>query len=244
MASETNYKPGNGEKSGLFNVSFNGKSCLDVGLLVKTRPNIPAPEPIYDPIVIPGRDGVLMPGDIRYDPLIIDVEFNFMTPAANLWADAYRRARKWLHGPGNLQMSDDEDFFYKVYMVSIIDSERTSKRIGEFTASFYCDPWQYYNAGAKEYAAEDAKINPGAVSHPIYHVIASGDFTLTVNGSKFSGNGETYIDTDLMLAYNSNKEVVNSQTIGDFDSLYLQEGTNNFSISGGELYITPRWRVY
>lgn len=229
----------------MYNISFNNISCLDVGLLVKTRPNIPAPEPIYEPYVIPGRDGILMPGEIRYDPVTIDVEFNFMAPEPYMWADAYRQARKWLHGPGILKFSDDENYYYKVYMVSIMDAERSSRRIGSFLASFYCDPWQYYNSGLEEYAPEDVKINPGAVSHPLYHVTASGAFTLTVNGFNFSGTGETFIDTDLMIAYDAQNNIVSSKTIGDFDALYLQEGTNNnITISGGAVSVVPRWRVY
>lgn len=225
----------------MYNIRFNDICCLDMGVLVKVRPNIPAPVPAYEPIIIPGRDGIIMPDDVRYEPITIEVEMNFMSPDPQSWSDAYRRAKKWLKGSGTLKLSDDEDFYYKVYIVSIDASERTSKRIGSFTASFLCDPYQYLNSGTQERA--DVSYNPYSVSLPVYHITAAGEFTLTVNGNTLTGTGETYVDTALQVAYNTNYELISTTTVGDFSELYLKEGENSISVSGGTLIIRPNWRT-
>lgn len=225
----------------MYHVIYNGKKSIEAGIFVKQRPSVPAPECEYEEIVIPGRDGVLLSSIKRYLPLPIPVEMNFMAPK-NAWGEAYRKAKKWLKDGGTLKMSDDYDVFYKVYYVRIEDSERTSRRIGSFTAVFVCDPYTYLASGAAMYEPEDCAYNSHEVAHPLYHV-EGGSFNLEVNGNHFYGSGETYIDTDKQIAYNAEKEIINSSTLGDYDGLYLQEGNNNISITGGTLKIQPNWRM-
>ena len=41
----------------MYDIQFNGRTGTTVGVIVQNRPNIPAPEKIYDAIKIPGKDG-------------------------------------------------------------------------------------------------------------------------------------------------------------------------------------------
>lgn len=226
----------------MYDIIYNNQSGFDLGMLAVTRPSIPAPEPRYEPYEIPGRDGILMPVDIPYNNIEIEINFNFMSPDPERWGECFRKAKHWIRGNGTLRFYDDADIFYRVVIASITSVERTSRRIGNFTAVFVCEPWTYRVQGQKEMNIEDVLYNPYDVSHPLYHVTASGAYTLTVNGTSFTGSKETFIDTDLMIAYNKNQKIVNTTTIGDFADLYLQEGENSISIEGGTLMVKPRWR--
>lgn len=226
----------------MYNVIFNNRRCLDMGVLVVRRPDIPAPITDVVEYAVPGRDGIIQSRIKRLEPLDFDIEFNFLTRNPNHFGDVFRRCKRWLSGSGKLTFSDDLEWFYQVYRVEIIDSERTSKRLGNFTASFRCDPYVYSQAGDRWQSIEDCLINNYNICQPLYHVTASGDWTLTVNGNAFSGSGETFIDTAEMVAYGADETIKNTTTIGDFEDFYLNEGENEISISGGTLMIKPRWR--
>lgn len=226
----------------MFDLTYKGKRASEVGMLVKVRPSIPAPELEYDPIEIPGRDGILMPTEKRYLPLEIEVEFNFMSETPNTWNDTFRKAKAWLSGQGELTFSDDADVFYKVYNVRIEDSERTSRRIGAFMARFICDPYTYLKSGAIERDPDECLYNAYEIAHPIYHMVDAGSWTLSVNYAEFSGTGETFIDTDLMVAYDEDGVVVNTTTLGDFADLYLYEGENDIQ-ADVDFYVQPNWRT-
>ena len=226
----------------MFDLTYKGKRASEVGMLVKIRPNIPAPELEYDPIEIPGRDGILMPAEKRYLPLEIEVEFNFISQTPNTWNESFRKAKAWLSGSGNLSFSDDADVFYKVYSVKIDDSERTSYRIGAFTAVFTCDPYTYLKSGLIERDPADCAYNAYEVAHPVYHMDTVGAWTLTVNGNAFSGTGETYIDTERMIAHDANGNLKSTTTLGDFADLYLIQGENTIS-ADVDFYIQPNWRT-
>ena len=124
----------------MFRVTFNGEDSLQYSIIPVRRPSIPAPEERVEEIEIPGRDGVLTISDGIYKQIVIPVEFNFMS-RPDEWAATYRGAKKWITGNGKLVFSDDAGCFYKVLYCKITDTERTSRKIGTFTAEFTCDPY-------------------------------------------------------------------------------------------------------
>ena len=225
----------------MYNMLWNGVSCLEKGVLVVRRPNIPAPQTDVIEYAIPGRDGIIQSKIKRLEPLDFEVELNFMTEPDN-FGEQFRRLKHWFSGSGTLAFSDDLDWFYKVYRVDITESERLSRKIGTCTATFRCDPYVYMAAGDRFLSIEDCIYNTYDVCHPLYHVTASGAWTLTVNGHEFTGTGAALIDTDSMTAYDNNGNVINTSTVGDFADFYLLEGTNTIGISGGTLEVKPRWR--
>lgn len=229
----------------MYNIMYNGESCNRYSIIPARRPSVPAPELRVTETEIPGMDGVLVETDNTYMPITIPVEFNFLVPP-NKWMDAYRKAKRWLTGSGTLILGDDQDYFYKVLYCNITDTERTSRRLGNFTAEFTCFPYAFLAAGQKQYDIAEVEYNPYMISHPTYIVTGSGQFTLTVNGNTMVGtaNPTLTIDTDRMVSYN--QEMVNQSNLmtGDYDGLYLLEGENSISITSGfTAKVIPNWRT-
>ena len=228
-----------------YSITYNDKNSWEMKIPVKWRPNIPAPELDQDLIEIPGRDGALVSTVKRYLPITLEVEMNFMEPEER-WGEAFRKAKNWIKGSGRLEQSDDPEYFFKVIRAQIKDSERTSKRIGGFTAEFVCDPYQYRKDGTRVFDIDSCLNNLYDVCHPIYIITGSGSATLTVNGKSMTITvaSKAYIDTDLMIAYNDQGESLNTSAVGSYEDLYLQEGANTIAISSGfTLQIIPNWRM-
>lgn len=225
----------------MFDLKFNGKTGKENLVLVVSRPFIPTSELICDEYVVPGMDGVVTSAVERYEMRDITVDLNFMVKDAEKFEDRYRMIKSWLKGGGELSFSDDVDWFYRVQRVTLSDFERESKRIGRFTAYFRSDPYMYLYHGQEEKDIATASYNPYETCKPIYHVSSLSDWSFTVNGFTFSGHGQTYIDTEKMIAYTPARQIVNSSTVGDFESLYLHTGQNTITTSY-TVTVIPRWR--
>lgn len=225
----------------MYNVIYRDISCLDMGVLVVKRPSVPAPLIRQDTYPIPGRDGVLVSEIKNYDPIEIPVEFNFMAEEDKIGTEM-RKLKDWISKPGDLWLSDDQDVFYKCFKAEATDIARTSKKIVTVTVLFTCDPYTYYNDGAEEHEIADCLYNPYDVCCPVYHITASGAFTLTVNGKTFSGTspGELFIDSFKMSTYNSGG-LKNTAVSGKYRDIYLQEGQNTISCTVA-MKIIPGWR--
>ena len=228
-----------------YEVEYKNEGSRMHGLLPVRRPSIPAPERRVTETEIEGRDGVLVEDGETWEPLVIPVEFNFMT-APERWGETYRDAKKWLlKDTGNLKFQDDPSCFYKVMFCRITESERTSRKIGRFTAEFTCDPYTYMISGLQEMDPSEMIFNYGEISKPIYKITGNGNCILTVNGKNMKATVEEnlIIDTDLMIAYRKDGEMKNTMIIGNYEDLYLQEGDNMVSITESfGLKIIPNWR--
>ena len=228
----------------MYDIFFNGTRATSLGILPVRRPSVPSPEPNYEEITIPGRDGSLIVSEGTYKPITVTVEFNFWKKP-DRWAYAFREAKRWIKGSGNLILGDDRDFFYKVLMAKISDTERTSLRIGTFSADFLCDPYMYAIEGQKKLNLEDVLINPYDLSKPTYMITGEGMCTLTVNGKTMTANvGQNLtINTDLMMAYRKDGTMNNTAVAGNYEDLYLLPGDNTITITSGfNLKVIPNWR--
>ncbi len=228
----------------MFYVLFRGVSCREHGLIVTDRPDISAPVKNVELIEIPGRTEKLTLDNKRYEEIRISVEFNFLTKVDE-WNEKFRRAKKWLSGSGELEFSDDTDYFYKVYYAEIGTCEREMKRIGRFKAEFVCEPFAYLKSGKREYDKSEVLYNLYHESHPIYKITGEGVCDLTVNGCKMRANiGQNLvIDTERMMAYRTDGTMNNTAVSGDYQDLYLKEGENRIEITSGfRLKVVPNWR--
>lgn len=224
----------------MFDILFKNRSAEDYGLFIKARPSVPAPEISRLEYVIPGRDGVLNSAFSRYEPIDISIDFNFMTSEDSTGV-SYRRAKAWLNGSGELIFSDDSEVFYKVYGVKISGVTRSSYKIVSFTATFRCDPYTYIKTGAVELTPTECQLNEYEVCHPLYHITGSGAWTLSVNGNVFTGTGETFVDSDRMIAYDSSNNLKNTSVFGDYSKLYLRNGLNSITCTN-PVKLKPFWR--
>lgn len=228
-----------------YSVLFNGERCEDYGIFPVERPNIPAPSKDREEIVIPGSSGILTMDNKRYEPINISVEFNFLAKA-NEWNDMFRRAKRWLSGSGELEFSDDAEYFYKVSYVNVDSCERDKKRIGRFAAEFICDPFTYLKNGKREYDSSEVLYNPYYEAHPVYKIAGEGVCILSVNGQEMKANvGQNLtIDTDRMLTFRNDGVMNNTAVSGDYQDMYLQKGSNKIEISPGfSLKVIPNWRT-
>lgn len=233
-----------GWKNARYSISFRGKRCEDCGIIPVTRPDIPAPARDMDLLKIPGKSGILKKDNMRYDPIEIPIEFNFRSNPDE-WNEVFRNARRWLSGSGELEFSDDPDYFYKVYYTEISDSERELKRIGRFTVNFTCDPFSYLKDGRREYDIAEVRRNPYAMAHPVYKIAGEGVCFLTVNDKSMRANvGQNLtIDTDRMIVFREDGTINNIAVSGDYEDLYLKEGDNQIGITSGfALKVIPNWR--
>jgi phage-related protein len=228
----------------MFSTEFKGEKDVDHHVLTVRRPSIPAAEERIEEIEIPGRNGGLTSSSGLYDNVVIPVEFNFMTAPSN-WNEVYRNVKKWLSGSGELKFSDDAGMFYKALFCRITDSERTSRRLGNLTAEFTCDPFCYYEYGKREIAMESPLYNPGWTCEPVYRITGEGNCTLTVNGYEFTANvgQEIIIDTNRQISYKNDGQMLNTDVTGDYADLWLKPGDNTISVTSGfSVNITPMWR--
>lgn len=228
----------------MFQVTFKGEDSIKHYIIPVRRPNIPVPEERIEEIEVPGRSGILTISDGVYEQIVIPVEFNFMS-RPDEWGKIFRRAKKWLTGSGKLVFSDDAGCFYKVLYCKIADAERTSRRIGTFTAEFTCDPYTYYADGEKEVQIFEEIYNPGAKCCPVYRITGEGLCTITVNNNTFRANigQEIIIDSGLMLTYKNDGTSRNTDVIGDYKDLWLMPGDNAISATPGfSVFMKPGWR--
>ena len=227
-----------------FYIDFNGHKNTDFGLVVSTRPSIPAPVPRGEYVQIAGRDGELLVTDNTYDNITIPVYLNYVNHPNKL-GESFRRAKAWARGGGKLKMSDDHDVFYKVKAAAISDHQRRGYFGSDFVAEFICDPYTFMESGT-EPIAPGTIYNPFDISHPIYKITGEGMCTLTVNGNTVTANVGQYltIDTDLFLAYREDGTLQNSAVTGDYDKLWFITDNNEVSITNGfNLSIIPNWRI-
>lgn len=229
----------------LYNISFNEENCTAYRIIPVRRPSVPAPELRVSTTEIPGKDGSLVETDGVYENIVIPIEFNFLVPQ-DQWMEAYRKAKRWLTGSGELILGDDQEYFYKVLYCNITSTERTSRRLGNFEAEFTCYPYAFLALGKNQYNINEVEYNPYMISHPIYIISGNGGCDLIVNGNKMdvTVNQRIFIDTDRMIAYN--EDMVNQSNLlsGDYEGLYLLEGKNTISITDGfSLSVIPNWRT-
>lgn len=230
----------------MFYIVRNQKSNLEIGIHVKERPKIPAPEFRYEEIEIPGRSGILIQESGLVDDLKIEVVFNFAAKP-DLWMEQFREAKKWLlaREDDQLILSDDLEMFYKVKHTSVDTAERYVKTLGEFSATFLCEGFQYRRDGQHEHTIEEVKYNPYYLSQPVYKIRGNGTCELKVNGKSMitEVQGNLTIDTERMLAYNESGVLKNTMVTGNYEDFLLMEMENTISCSMGfDLSIIPNWR--
>ncbi len=227
-----------------YSVLFHGERCEDYGIFPVKRPDMPTPSKDRETIIIPGSSGIMIRDNRRYELVELPVEFNFLSEADE-WNERFRRAKRWLSGSGELEFSDDADYFYKVYYAEMGICEREMKRIGRFKAEFFCEPFTYLKSGKREYDKSEVLYNLHHEAHPVYKITGEGVCELTVNGRKMRANiGQNLvIDTERMIAYRTDGTMNNTAVSGDYQDLYLKEGENRIEIkSGFQLKVIPNWR--
>ena len=235
----------------MYDFKLNNKNASEMGVYAIQRPNIPTPKKRIEQKSISGRNGILTIDDNTFEAISFEIECNFMSDKAETIAVNARKIRSWIysHQQSKLSFNDDANFFYKTQIIEMSDVDRTSHRIGIFTLNCTCDPFTYLTIGEREIDIIPQIINLYYTSTPIYKLTGNGVFKLTVNGNEFTVNvsGNAVIDSNLMLIYREdNGQLINQNSFGKFEDLWLKNGNNPISISkpnGGTVKIIPNWRT-
>lgn len=227
-------------------IEYGGIRGSSLKIYARERPDIPAAKVRREQIIIPGKDGVVYQSDGTFEPTEIEIAFNYIGKETE-WGKRWRKAQKWLSNENvPLRFSDDDGYFFWISHVELEDNERTTRRIGNFTATFITrDGLHYLNSGLREHEPDEIHWNPYETAHPVYKITGEGMCTLEVNGKQMTANvGQNLtIDTDRMLAYREDGTLQNTAVTGNYEDLYLREGETEIKITTGfELKVIPNWR--
>ena len=228
-----------------FEILFNGRRSDELGVLIESRPEIPAPKRAIESIAIPGK-GIVHKDLGYYEDIDIKVKAAFITEA-DKWGQQFRKVKKWLStiGMSELRFSDDVGYFRKVIKAEADSAERVLKRGGRFSINFLCDPYCYAINGKDTIPLPDQFQNSGEPCEPTYTIKGEGVCTLTVNQKSVKANigGSIVLDTALKQARNAEGTAINTSVSGDLDDLKLKEGMNTFNLSTGfTAEIRTNWR--
>jgi len=222
--------------------SLDNERCDRNGIIVNKRSSERAPAMKYSRASSNYLDGAFFTNYGTFETVEKSFECNFVEENPDKWHEHWRYVKRWLlRDHDKIRYSDDSGVFRKVLHTSISENEREIEETGNFTITFILSPYEYYDKGLIRHSVQDCGYNIYSLSHPVY-ILTGNNPVLTVNGSEFRvfRNGTTYVDTDLMLCYDENKNKV--QSSGYFEDLYLIEGVNDISVNTGTISIIPNWR--
>lgn len=221
-------------------VIYNGSSCEDYGCFLNDYPEFSRGGKVYNTWSVPGRDGQLVEKADYLENLTVSCTFSIISMQ---FMDMVRYIRQWLSGSGQLVISDSPDVFYKVLKVEYGDISREIRKFGTFTATFICTPFEFLKSGQMPVNGT-AFFNYQDTAKPVYTITGEGLCTLTVNGYEFMANigQEAVINSELMISYKNDGQVINTDVSGDYEKLWLPHGNNVVSVSEGfALTIIPQW---
>ena len=215
---------------------WNGISSKDMGLKVKSFPDISISEMEYEDIDIEDRDETLTEFK-KYKSKIKTVEADFLGKEN----EAYEIS-KWLRGSGTIIFGNMPNVYYKSRINNVVPLEQVlANIIYELTIDFKCQPFGYLIDGNRYRTIKSGDIlnNFGNYkSLPMIKVEGSG--TLTINGINYIIKESMTIDCQM-------EEVLDGK--GDkFEAdefPYLHEGRNTIAYTSGitKLEIKPNWRI-
>jgi predicted phage tail component-like protein len=214
-----------------------------MGVKVRTRPSIPPAAEVVEEYDIPNV-GKHYYHTGRVEDIQIPVQCSFVAEP-NAFQETAREVSAWLSGSVDhkLIFSDDNDWFYRVKKVTGGDSfQRSLKVAAIFTITFVCEGFAYAKDGERP---STGFTNYYETSKPLYSLTGNAAGSLMINGKSFAVNvnQNLFIDTERMIAYRSNGDLVNSSITGDYEDMWLPHGENSISVSSGlTLSVYPRWR--
>ena len=228
-------------------IKFRGTSSKAYPLIITTPPQIGHGDKITEDYTIPGRNGTLISKGYYRASATISVTMALVadegfTSGVSKYKQAYRQVMSWLQGSGKLIIGDSADSFYEVQKVEISTDERVILRYGNIEALFTVYPYEFLNSGDTGISGGTI-VNTADKASPLYKITGSGSGSLTVNNNvmTYSVDGELYIDTRRLIAYDSQGRNCSNNISGDYTQLRLVNGSNSVSASAGNLTVYPKW---
>lgn len=198
---------------------------------------------VYEQMVVPGRNGVLLMDEGRYndvpheyDVVCVGVESLERLRAALLSKRGYHRLSDTFHG----------DEFYKACLLEAPVTEVNPRRdLSRMRVVFQRRPERFLAAGDEpvHFTADGFIVNPtGYEAKPLLRIFGDGEVgvgSVTITTSGVDG----YVDLDCeSMQASKNGVAMNSKvSVSGFYMPTLPAGKTGVTVSGVTVDITPRW---
>ena len=238
---------------GTQDIIFDGHSLTEYGCVITDPPKRPFPKRKYEKLSVYGRSGDLIVDEDAYDNL--SLTYNVATVPGlykDLFVDEVLTSLKvWLCSSvlyKKLYDTELPDGFYYAFCSGISDAVCTFDDMYEFSVTFDCKPFFYFDSGQETVQTTNKNIrlyNIGTrTAKPMIRIYGSGTLGCYINGTRFIVNNvgtDVIVDSESMLVYSG---AVNKYD--DFEGKYpdLAVGNNTFSFTGDGFQsarIIPRW---
>ena len=218
--------------SGLQEITFNGHDLQEFGCVITEPPVRPFPKRRYEKQSVYGRRGDLVMDGRRYiDEILSELK---------AWLCSSVEYRK-------LYDTQLRDGFFYAFCSDISDAVCTFDDMYEFSITFDCKPFFYFDIGQKSITAGNSVtlFNPGnQPSKPVIQISGSGTIGYSINGSAttiLNVTADVYIDSERQLIYSAGVDKSD-----DFFGNYpiFVPGNNTISFTGSvftSAEIIPRW---
>lgn len=198
-------------------------------------------------VEIPGRFGTLTEREETWSDTTVTMAIDLTVPLFERHSvdEIYIQFRNRVLKSTELYLEELHSRFFRVKNVEESSYSKESDITISLNLTFTCDPAEYVGAGKYAHDVEDILWNPYSICCPVYQIFGSGTCTLAVNGKSMVANvsKNLTIDTDLMLSYQEDGTLKNTEVTGNYRDLYLQEGENEVSVTSGfEMKVKPNWR--
>lgn len=164
--------------------TFDGKSCLDFGVVATGSGTYNRPRRRVEHIEVPGRNGTLTVTDGTYE----NVTLWYDCYAFKNFPDKIDALAAWLLSkPGYIRLEDTyhPDYYRMAEFAGPIEATPTTlMRSGRFRLEFNCKPEKYLKSG-QHFADIESSVmfNPTLFpAKPVFRVTGPGGRRLTVNG--------------------------------------------------------------
>lgn len=192
-----------------------------------------------------------------------DLPITFLIDKPNRFADWYQLMMEfedWLtptvvngHIQSELFYFDLlSDYYIPGYISSAVtltpDQSIHGDDVATATVTIRKEPWIYRRDGVYYQPVPQIVYNTEIYdAKPLWHIVGSGDVTLTINGEdyKFTDVDELYIDSNRRLIYKALDQDRSAHAVfPDNDFPQLKPGENTISIAGtiSKFEYKPRWR--
>lgn len=232
------------------NFFYDGKSCMDYGIIWTGARTEDAPERDLEFVSVPGRSGDLIRDNGRYS----NVTVRYSCAIVRKYRARYDALRAHLFAAPTYRRLEDTmhpNVFRLAAFQGPIEPDSTPHGwAGTFDVQFNCKPHRYLKSGEFPMQLESGQVmlNSWDESLPLIQITGSGSGVLTVGGVTVtidSMDGSLTLDAETQNAYSGleNKNGTIRIAGGEFPT--LPAGETRIAWSGGvtTVEITPRWRA-
>lgn len=225
------------------NFIFKNISSKDMNVLIKNKLQIvPRAEKNVSKITIPGRNGCLFEDSGVYKEIEYSIECN---TKKNVDINSLK---EWLCGNGDLILSNNDNVYYKAFIINQLDILTMIRHFNSFQVNFILQPFSYsremYVKEYKNVVEKDLIITEATTKmFPIIEVYGNEEINITINKQSIKVKPDQYItlDCENQEAYKDN-ENANSKIFGDLSKVFLIPGKNELYFVGNYEKIIIKYR--